>query len=83
MVKVLNGNPRGDSCRFEPLSGSSFPSVTSPWSATGLHRLRCRNTDICLGFDQMCFKEEVRAKIQQAIGPREDFRTIVKGRKLQ
>ena len=27
--------------------------------------------------------EEVRAKIQQAIGPHEDFLAIVKGRKLQ
>ena len=27
--------------------------------------------------------EEVRAKIQQAIGPHEDLLTIVKGRKLQ
>ena len=30
-----------------------------------------------------CYNEEVRAKIQQAIGPHEDLLTIVKRRKLQ
>ena len=30
-----------------------------------------------------CYPEEVRAKIQQAIGPHDDLKTILKRRKLQ
>ena len=57
-------------------------------------RLRCKITVLCrrrldmrwqyyAGYKDHVTNEEVRVKIQQAIGPREDLLTIVKKRKLQ
>ena len=40
--------------------------------------MRCYRKILCISYN-----EEVRAKIQQAIGPHEDLLTIVKRRKLQ
>ena len=39
--------------------------------------------DKCISYNDHVTNEEVRAKIQQAIGPHEDLLTIVKKRKLQ
>ena len=38
---------------------------------------------VCISYKDRATDEEVRAKIQQAIGPHEDLLTIVKRRKLQ
>ena len=38
---------------------------------------------LCISYKDHVTNEEVRAKIQQAIGPHEDLLTIVKRRKLQ
>ena len=38
---------------------------------------------ICISYKDHVTNEEVRAKIQQAIGPHEDLLTIVKRRRLQ
>ena len=45
--------------------------------------MRCFRKILRISYKDHVTNEEVRAKIQQAIGPRVDFRTIVKGRKLQ
>ena len=38
---------------------------------------------LCISYKDLVTNEEVRAKIQQAIGPHEDLLTIEKGRKLK
>ena len=38
---------------------------------------------LCISYKDLVTNEEVRAKIQQAIGPHEDLLTFVKRRKLQ
>ena len=45
--------------------------------------MRCYCKILCILYKDRLTNEEVRAKIQQAIGPHEDFLTIVKRRKLQ
>ena len=45
--------------------------------------MRCHCKILCISYKDHVTKEEVRAKIQQAIGPHEDLLTIVKRRKLQ
>ena len=45
--------------------------------------MRCYRKIIRLSYKDHVTNEEVRAKIQQAIGPHEDLLTIVKRRKLQ
>ena len=45
--------------------------------------MRCYRKIICISYKDHVTNEEVRAKIQQAIGPHEDLLTIVKRRKLQ
>ena len=45
--------------------------------------MRCYRKLICISYKDHVTSEEVRAKIQQAIGPHEDLLTIVKRRKLQ
>ena len=45
--------------------------------------MRCYRKILHISYKDHVTKEEVRAKIQQAIGPREDLLTIVKRRKLQ
>ena len=44
---------------------------------------RCYRKILCNSYKDHVTNEEVRAKIQQAIGPHEDLLTIVKRRKLQ
>ena len=49
-----------------------------------LHQLSIRYRKILhISYKDHATNEEVRAKIQQAIGPHEDLLTIVKRRKLQ
>ena len=45
--------------------------------------IRCYHKILHISYKDHVTKEEVRAKIQQAIGPHEDLLTIVKRRKLQ
>ena len=45
--------------------------------------MRCYRKILCISYKDHVTNEEVRAKIQQAIGPHEDLLTIVKRRKLQ
>ena len=45
--------------------------------------MRCYRKILHISDKDHVTNEEVRAKIQQAIGPHEDLLTIVKGRKLQ
>ena len=45
--------------------------------------MRCYRKILRISYKDHITNEEVRAKIQQAIGPREDLLTIVKRRKLQ
>ena len=45
--------------------------------------MRCYRKILCISYKDHVTNEEVRAKIQQAIGPNEDLLTIVKRHKLQ
>ena len=45
--------------------------------------MRCYRMILCISYKDHVTNKEVRAKIQQAIGPHEDLLTIVKTRKLQ
>ena len=45
--------------------------------------MRCYRKILHISYEDHVTNEEVRAKIQQAIGPHEDLLTIVKRRKLQ
>ena len=45
--------------------------------------MRCYRKILCISYKDHVTNEEVRAKIQQAIGPHEDLLTIVKRRKLE
>ena len=45
--------------------------------------MRCYRKILRISYKDLVTNEEVRAKIQQAIGPHEDLLTIVKRRKLQ
>ena len=45
--------------------------------------MRCYRKILRISYKDHVTNEEVRAKIQQAIGPHEDLLTIVKRRKLQ
>ena len=45
--------------------------------------MRCYRKILYISYKDHVSNEEVRAKIQQAIGPHEDLLTIVKRRKLQ
>ena len=44
---------------------------------------RCYRKILLISYKDLVTNEEVRAKIQQAIGPHEDLLTIIKRRKLQ
>ena len=45
--------------------------------------MRCYRKILPISYKDHVTNEEVRAKIQQAIGPHEDLLTIIKGHKLQ
>ena len=45
--------------------------------------MRCCRKKLCISYEDHVTNEEVRAKIQQAIGPHEDLLAIVERRKLQ
>ena len=69
---------------------SIFLYACESWTLTAeLHRrikvmkMRCYHTILHISCKDHVANEEVRAKIQQAIGPHEDRLTIVKRRKLQ
>ena len=46
-------------------------------------KMRCYGKLLCVLYKDHVTNKEVRAKIQQAIGPHEDLLTIVKRRELQ
>ena len=46
-------------------------------------KMRCYRKILGISYKDHVTNEEVRAKVQQAIGPHKDFLTIVKRRKLQ
>ena len=46
-------------------------------------KIRCYRKILRISYKDHVTNEEIRAKIQQAIGPHEDILTIVKRRKLQ
>ena len=69
---------------------SIFLYACEPWTLTAeLQRriqameMRCYCKILHISYKDHVTNEEVRAKIQQAIGPHEDLLTIVKRRKLQ
>ena len=45
--------------------------------------MRCHRKILCILYKDLVTNEEVRANIQQAIGPHENLLTIVKKRKMQ
>ena len=64
--------------------------LSVPWTLTAelqrrIHamEMRCYRKILHISYEDHVTNEEVRAKIQQAIGPHEDLLTIVKIRKLQ
>ena len=69
---------------------SIFLYACEPWTLTAeLQRrirameMRCYRKILRISYKDQVINEEVRAKIQQAIGPHENLLTIVKRRKLQ
>ena len=69
---------------------SIFPCACESWTLTAeLQRriqpmeMRCYRKMLRISYKDHVDKDEVRAKIQQAIGPHEDLLTIVKRSKLQ
>ena len=69
---------------------SIFLYACESWTLTGelqrrIHamEMRCYRKIQHISYKDHVTTEEVRAKIQQAIGPHEDLLTIVKRRKLQ
>ena len=69
---------------------SIFLYVCESWTLTSeLQRriqameMRCYRKILYISYKDHVTNEEIRAKIQQAIGPHEDLLTIVKRRKLQ
>ena len=69
---------------------SIFVYACESWTLTAELRrgikameMRCYRKILRILYKDHVTNEEVRAKIQQAIGPHEDFLTIVKRRKLQ
>ena len=73
-----------------PLVTSIFMYACELWTLTAeLQRriqameMRCYRKILHISYKDRVTNEEVRAKIQQAIRPREDLLTIVKRRKLQ
>ena len=59
---------------------STYLSLMCPKHAL---EMRCYRKILSISYKDHVTNEEVRAKIQQAIGPHEDLLTIVKRRKLQ
>ena len=74
---------------MHPLFTSIFMYACEAWTlTTELQRrihsmeMRCYHKILCISYKDHVTNEEVRAKIQQAIGSHEDLLTIVKRRKL-
>ena len=58
------------------------PHSTAPKKNAAME-MRCYRNILHISYKDRVTNEEVRAKIQQAIGPHEDHLTIIKRRKLQ
>ena len=75
---------------MRPLVTSIFLYACELWTLTAdLQRrmqameMKCYRKILRISYKDHVTNEEVRAKIQQAIGPHEDLLTVVKRRKLQ
>ena len=75
---------------MRPLVTSIFLYACESWTLivelqTGIEAMetRCYSKILHISYKDHVTNEEVRAKIQQAIGPHKDLLTIVKRRKLQ
>ena len=58
------------------------PSQQSSIERIQAMEMRCYRKILCISSKDHVTNEEVRAKIQQAVGPQEDLLTIVERRKL-
>ena len=56
-------------------------TLTAELQRTQVMEMRCYRKILRMSYKDLVTNEEVRAKIQQAIGPHEDLLTIVKRRK--
>ena len=91
--RVWNDRSISLSSKIQPmrfLVASIFLYASESWTITAeLQRriqameLRCYRMILRISYKDHVTNEEVRAEIQQAIGPHEDHLTIVKSRKLQ
>ena len=61
----------------------SWTLTTEPQRTIQAMEMRCCRKILRISYKDHVTNEEVRAKIQQAIGPHEDLLTMVKRRKLQ
>ena len=61
----------------------SWTLIAEPQIRIQSIEMRCYRKILCISYKDHVTNEEVCAKIQQAIGPHEDFVTIVKRRKLK
>ena len=62
---------------------SIFLYACESWTLIAELQRRIQAMEMKISYKDHVTNEEVRAKIQQAIGPHEDLLTIVKRRKLQ
>ena len=69
--------------RLKPVWNDRSISLTSEIRLTHLMQTRCYRKILLISYKDRVTNEEIRAKIQQAIGPHEDLLTTVKRRKLQ
>ena len=93
MKPVLNGGSISLSSKIRLLRSlvtSNFLYACESWTLTAEFQrriqtmeMRCYCKILHISYKDHVTNEEVRAKIQQAIGPHEDLLTIVKRRKLQ
>ena len=88
MTGVFSLSPKPQLMRF--LVTSILLYACESWTLTAeLHRriqameMRCYRKILSISYKDYVTNEEVRAKVQQAIGPHEDLLMIVKRRKLQ
>ena len=69
--------------RFRCLSHESWTLTAELQRRIQAMETRCYRKILHISYKDHVTNEEVRAKIQQAIGPQEHFLTVVKRRKLQ
>ena len=82
---VWNDRSISLSFKMRPLVTSTFLYAFNSWILTVelQRRIQAMEMILRISYKDYVTNEEVRAKIQQAVGPHEDLLTIVKRRKLQ